>query len=167
MTPLVLLAILVLGPAALAVLFRVSASMLFMSLCVGELLVLNISNDTVAFVTSTSAHASNFSHSTIELGLLLTPVVLTMIFMFHSLRGSKALINILPALGFGLMSALLVEPLLSPGFQKTLSHAAAWHQILQARTLIVAMSALIALLFLWFSHRGSGSSAPSHRAKHH
>ncbi len=167
MSPPVLFAILVLAPAALALLLRVSAALLFLNLCVGELLVQNIANDAFTLVTSTTAHAGSFSHSTVELGLLLAPVVLTMIFMFHSLHGPKALLNIIPALGFGLMSALLIEPLLSPGFQKTLEHAAAWHQVIQARAFIVALSALIALLFLWLGHHGASSAGHKNRAKQH
>jgi hypothetical protein len=166
MTPLVLFAILVLGPVIIATLLRVNAAILFMSLCVGELLVQNVSSDTVTLVTSTSARASNLSQSTVELGLLLLPALLTVIFMFHSVHGAKSILNILPALGFGLVTALLTEPLLSSGFQKTLQHSSAWHQVLQAQTLIITMSALIALLFLWFQHRG-GRSEHGHHSKRH
>jgi hypothetical protein len=155
MTPLVLFAILVLVPILVAVLLRVNAAILFMSLCVGELLVQNISSDTITIVTSASASASNLSQSTIELCLLLLPVVLTVIFMLHSVHGPKTILNILPALGFGLVTALLVEPLLSAGFQKTLQHSSAWHQVLQGQTLIITLGSLIALLFLWFQHRGN------------
>ena len=167
MTPLVLLAALVLGPALIAVFLRVNAAILFMSLCVGELLVQNVSSDTVMILTSASEKASSVSQSTVELGLLLTPVILTMVFMFHSVHGTKSVVNILPAIGFGLMSALLVKPLLSPSFQKTLEQASVWHQILQAQTFIVALSAILALLFLWMQGRSKGHSEHSHHSKRH
>ena len=167
MAPLILLAALVLGPALVAVLFRVNAAILFMSLCVGELLVQNVSSDTVMILTSASAKTSSVSQSTVELALLLTPVILTVVFMFHSMHGSKSILNIAPALGFGLMSALLVKPLLSHGFQKTLEHTNVWHQILQAQTFIVAISAVLALLFLWMQGRGGGHLNRGHHSKQH
>jgi len=165
MAPLILLAALVLGPALIAILLRVNAAILFMSLCVGELLVQNVSADTLNILTSNKI--GSVSHSSVELGLLLMPVTLTVVFMLHSVHGTKAMLNVLPALGFGLMSTLLVKPLLSPGFQKTLQHTTVWHQILQAQTFIVAVSAVLALLFLWMQGRSGGHSKNSHHSKQH
>ena len=160
-----MLALLILGPALVAILLRVNAAILFMSLCVGELLVQNVSSDTLNILTSSKV--GSVSHSSVELGLLLVPVALTVVFMLHSVKGTKSVMNILPALGFGLMSALLVKPLLSPSFQRTLEHASVWHRILQAQTFIVAISAVLALLFLWFQGRNGGHSKPAHHTKQH
>jgi len=162
-----LLAILVIVPIVLAMVLKVNAAVLFMSLCVGQILVQYVSNDTISLVTSASARTSSLSESTIQLGLLLLPVVLTAIFMLHSVHGTKSIINLLPAIGFGFLTALFVEPLLSPGFQKTLQHSSIWHQILQAQTLIVGAGAFVALLFLWFQDRGLGSKRRSHSSKSH
>lgn len=162
MTPLVLFGLLVLGPAALAVLLRINAAVLFMSLCVGEVLVQYVANDSSSFVATFAGHSSNVSSSTIRLALLLAPPILTAFFMFHSVHGgTKALLNIFPAIGVGLLTALLVKPLLSSAFQHTLERSSLWHQFSQAQTLVVSVSALLSLFFLWLQRNGSGEHGRS------
>lgn len=165
MTPLVLFGLLVLVPVALAMLLRVNAAVLFMSLCVGEVLVQYVANDTGSFVTTFAGHNGSISNSTIRLVLLLVPPVLTAIFMFHSVHGStKLFFNIFPAIGVGLLTALLVKPLLSPTFQQTLERSSLWHQFSQAQTLVISVSALFSLLFLWLQRHGSNEH--KHGSKH-
>jgi hypothetical protein len=166
MSPLVLFGLLVLVPVVIAMLFRVNAAVLFMSLCVGEVLVQYVANDTGSFVTTFAGHNSNISSSTIRLALLLIPPVLTAVFMFHSIRGGmKLMLNIFPAIGVGLLTALLIKPLLSPAFQHTLERSSLWHQFSQAQTLVVSVSALFSLLFLWLQRHGSNERG--HSMKRH
>lgn len=168
MTPLVLFGLLVLVPVLVAMVLRINAAVLFMSLCVGQVLVQFIAGDTGSFVATFGGHSSNVSESTIRLALLLVPPIMTAAFMIHSVhRGIKSILNILPALGVGLLTALLVEPLLSPSFQHTLERSSLWHQVSQAQTLVVGLSALLSLLFLWVQRRGSrgrGSESKKYRA---
>jgi hypothetical protein len=165
MTPLILLSVLVLTPVIVAVVLRVNAAFLFMSLCVGEVLVQYMSGDASSlFSTLSSSNSDQIASSTIKLVLLLIPPVLTTLFMFHSVRGgTKAIINILPAIGAGLLTALLVKPLLSPTFQHTLEHSSLWHQISQAQTLVVGVGALLSLLFLCLQRQ----RPHEHGVKHH
>ena len=156
MTPLVLFSIIVAAPIILIMLARVNAAMLFMSVCVGEVLVQYLGSDAETVITSFSSYGSQFSSSTVKIMLLFLPVVLIMIFMFHSVKKSKLILNILPAIGTGLVIALLVEPLLSPSMQHTHGKETLWQNLIQARALIVGVSALISLFYLWFQHRGSG-----------
>jgi hypothetical protein len=166
MTPLMLFGLLVLIPVAVAMLLRVNGAVLFMSLCVGEVLVQYVANDTGSFVTTFAGHGSGINSSTIRLALLLAPPILTSIFMFHSVRGGiKLIFNIFPAIGVGLLTALLVKPLLSQSFQHTLERSSLWHQFSQAQTLVVSISALFSLLFLWLQRHGSGER--SHTSKKH
>jgi hypothetical protein len=165
MTPLMLFGLLVLVPVIVAMLLRVNAAVLFMSLCVGEVLVQYVASDTGSFVSTFAGHSGNVSESTIKLALLLAPPVFTAIFMFHSVRGSvKLAFNVLPAIGAGLLTALLVKPLLSSAFQKTLERSSLWHQFSQAQTLVVSASALFSLLFLWLQRHGSNEHG--HGSKH-
>lgn len=154
-------------PAGVALLLRINAAILFMSLCLGEVLVQFVANDATSFASAVSP-TGNMSQTTIRLVLLLAPVVLTAIFMFHSVgSGAKALINILPAIAMGLLLALLVEPLLPHSMINTLQHSNVWHQFSQAQTVIVLGGALFSLLFLWTQRAGLGRSGHSHHAKHH
>jgi hypothetical protein len=168
MSPLLLLVGLILLPIVVAMLLKVNAAVLFMSLCVGQILVQYISQDTVTIVTSTSSSVSNTSVSAIKLVLLLLPAAATAVFMLHSVHGKKWIINILPAIAFGFLTALFVEPLLSAHYQHILQNSNLWHQVLQAQTSVVAAGSFVALLFLWFQAR-SGESHHKHLggASHH
>ncbi len=73
--------------------------------------------------------------------------------MFHSVRKLRVIANLLPALTVGLLGLLLIEPLLSPGLQGTITRSALWQHYSQAQGLIVGVSALISLAFLWFQRR--------------
>jgi hypothetical protein len=167
MTPLMFFGSLVLIPAAVAVLLRINAAVLFMSLCVGEVLVQYVASSAGTFQATVGGHSGSVSQSTLRLALLLAPPILTAIFMFHSVHGSaKLILNIFPAIGVGLLTALLVKPLLSASFQHTLEQSSLWHQFSKAQAVVVSVSALFSLLFLWLQRHGSSGSG-HHGAKHH
>lgn len=152
-------------PILLAVLLRVNAAILFMSLCLGAVLVQYTTSDTSAFVGSV-APQGNIGQNLVRIALLFLPMALTMLFMFHSVKGgTKALLNIIPAIALGLLSALLVEPFLSSGLRGNIERSPVWHQFIQAQTLIIGFGAAISLLFLWL-HRGGGGEKGKH-VKHH
>ncbi len=165
MTPLVLFGIIVAAPIILIMVARVNAAILFMSICVGEVLVQYLGSDAATVVTAFSAHGTQFSNSTIRILLLFLPAILTMIFMFHSVKGSKLILNILPAIGTGLLITLLIEPLLSKSMQHTLGKETLWQNVYQTRALIVGIGALISLFFLWFQHRQSWGGERAHKSK--
>src|SRR5665213_354331 len=137
MTPIMLMAIIVLVPVVIAIVLRVNAAVLFMSLCVGAVLMQFVSKDAASFASAVSPRG-NVGIDTARLMLLLIPPVLTAVFMIHSIHGStKVALNVIPAIGVGLLAALLIEPLLTAGTRGTLEHSSIWHQFLQAETMIV------------------------------
>jgi hypothetical protein len=160
------MAAIILIPVILAFVLKVNGAVLFMSLCVGSVLVRYAGNDVISFVTTMSPHANQFSQSTLKLSLLLAPAVISFIFMFHSVKGFSAVLNILPALGSGLLMVILIEPLLSVSEQITLTSTSLWQNVIQAQTLIVLSGAVISLLFLWikrFNHQGGSHHRSSKR----
>lgn len=167
MSPSLLLGLIVIVPILLVFLLRVNAAVLFMSLCVGEVLVLFLSNDTGTLSGVVSPGSASISQSTLKLALLLIPPLLTLIFMFHSIKGTfKTVINIAPAVAVGLVGALMIDPLLSKNYQRTLNHSALWHHLIANQGLIVACGALVSLLiFLLMRHRPTRLNKRSH--KHH
>ena len=60
MTPAIILGLCILAPAILAFILRVNAAILFMSLCVGEVLVIFVSNNATSYLSplSPSGHIS-------------------------------------------------------------------------------------------------------------
>lgn len=167
MTPLIIMGILILVPIVIVTLFRINAAIIFMSLCVGYVFVQYIGNDATSLASLFSSHTTQVSDSTIKILLLFLPAILTSIFMFHSVRGSKIIFNLLPAAAVGLFTALLAEPLLSASMQRTLNESSIWHNFLQAQALIVGLSGLISLLFLWIQHRSTRHSEHGKKSKHH
>lgn len=161
MTPLVFFAIVVLAPAVILTILRVNAAVVFLSLCLGSVLVQFMGSDGISLVTTFVPRASSFSESSIQIGLLVLPALLTTIFMFHSVRRVRVFLNILPALTVGLLVLLLIEPLLSPGLQGTITSSSLWQQYSRAQSLVVGVSALISLAYLWFDRRHAKAESSS------
>lgn len=148
---------------------RVNAALVFLSLCLGDVLVQFVANDTSEFLTLHASQipqqAANAGDQTIKLVLLLLPVVLTTIFMIRTIRGTGRLIlNALPSAGVGLLGALLVVPLLPSGLGHNILNSSLWSQVTRAQDLIVSGSAVVCLLVLWLQRPKAGGS--KHRGKH-
>lgn len=165
MSPDLTLGLIVLAPVALLLFLRVNATLVFLSLCLGNVLVEFVGPEAVSFVEMFSANNPTdvpTDNDTISLILLLLPVVLTTIFMIKTVRGHlKLLLNALPAAGVGLLGALLVVPLLPPGLSNNIVDSSLWTQVQNGQTLIVGASALVCLLVLWMQRPKTG-----HDGKH-
>ena len=160
MNPAITLAAIVLVPVAVLLFLRVNAALVFLSLCLGNILVQFIAPDANSFLTLFSAHVPqgiDTGNNIIKLGLLLLPVVLTTVFMIRTVRGyGRLALNLLPAAGVGLLGALLVVPLLPPGLSHNIIDASLWSQVQRAQDLIVGASALVCLLVLWLQRPKTG-----------
>ncbi len=153
-------------PIIILMALRINATLVFLSLCLGNLLVQFVGNDAnsvISLASKAGAHSTNQTY--VKIGLLLLPVMLTAVFMIKSVRGPKLLWNILPAVGFSLVFVLLLVPLLPAGEAATLTRSAPWGQFVRSQTLIVGASTLICLLFLWMQ-RPHHSSEKGKHGKH-
>jgi hypothetical protein len=166
MNPLVLIAVMAIAPVVLLLLLRVNAAMVFLSLCLGSVLVQFVGRDAQSLVNLFSGtHAVN-SYG-VSLGLLLLPAVFTMLVMIATVRGKIALIlNLLPALSVGLLALLLAEPLFSPGLRGTIGATSAWQQVERAQVLVVSLGAIISLLFLWLQRPKRAAHDKHKRGQH-
>jgi hypothetical protein len=168
MTPEIILAAIALSPVVLLMLLRINATLVFLSLCLGNVLVQFVSPDVHDFLTlfsSKSTHSVTATDQTIKIALLLLPVVLTALFMIKTIRGNgKLFLNLLPAAGVGLLGALLIVPLLPGGVSHNLSSTTIWSETSKAQDLIVGTSALICLFVLWLQRPKTGEDK---HGKHH
>lgn len=167
-TPTLTLAGLVLIPVAILMLLRINAALVFLSLCLGNVLVQFVAKDTITYLTLHSnqlpAQAANANDSTVKLILLLLPVLLTTIFMIRTVNGrSHLILNALPAIGVGILGALLVVPLLSPGLAHNIVASSLWSDIKKSQDVIVGASALVCLIVLWLERPKTGLK----KGKHH
>jgi hypothetical protein len=159
--PTITLASLVIIPIALMLWLRINATLVFLSLCLGNVLVQFVAKDTTDYLVlhanQVPQQAANAGGNTIKLFLLLLPVVLTAIFMIRTVHGrGKLLLNTLPAAGVGLLGALLVVPLLPSGLSHNVLKSSLWTQATNAQDLIVGASAFVCLLVLWLQRPKTG-----------
>ena len=156
------LAAIVLIPVLVLMLLRINAALVFLSLCLGNVLVQFIAPDANSFLTLFSAHVPrgiDTGNNSIKIILLLLPVVLTAIFMIRTVRGHGRLaLNLLPAVGVGLLGGLLIVPLLPAGLSHNIIDSSLWSQAQRAQDLIVGTSALVCLLVLWLQRPKTGGS---------
>lgn len=141
-------------PLVVLTALRINAAMVFLSLCLGYVLVTFVANDADSLISFLAPDANSVSASTLRLGMLLTPVVLTSIFMLFSVHGRiKVALNALPAAGVSILGLLLAVPLFTPGLRYAIESQSLWQQISQAQAMIVGISAFISLIFLWVQRR--------------
>jgi hypothetical protein len=159
--PVAALSAIVLIPVLALMVLRINAALVFLSLCLGDVLVQFVAKDTTEFLTlhSNKLPQASTAGNSIKLILLLLPVVLTAIFMIRTVSGrGKLFLNLLPAAGVGLLGALLVVPLLPPGLAHNVVGSSLWTQANHAQDLIVGGSAVICLFVLWLQRPKAGHS---------
>lgn len=164
MSPDVMLILLVGVPVAVLMIWRINAALVFLSACLGVVLLTLVGNDANDFA---DMFLPFLSGNNLKLVLLLLPVVLTTIFMVKTLKGGWLLFNILPAIGTGLVLALLVTPLLPPDYSQQVQASAMWHQLQQLQSLVIGASALACLFFLWSQRPKHASDRHGHHGKRH
>lgn len=170
MTPEVILGAIVVAPVVLLLLLRVNATLVFLSLCLGSVLVQFVGSDpeSVTSWISVTQGASeiNIDDATLKLILLLTPVILTTIFMIKTIKdNSRMILNILPSIGVGMLGALLVVPLLPVDLSQEIVDSSLWSEVLKVQNVIVGATALVCLLVLWLQRPKTGGDK-KHK-KHH
>jgi membrane protease YdiL (CAAX protease family) len=155
MTPLIVLAALVLVPTLAILWLRVNGAIAFMSLALGSVLVTYTSSDVDGVLTSMSSGSTRLTvNQWSQLGLLVVPLLLTILFTRGSVKKSaKKLGNVLPALAAGLLTALLVVPLLPTDLQRQIHSQTAWTQLNNLQTAVILGGATFSLVFLLFTHR--------------
>jgi hypothetical protein len=148
MNPLVLLGALAIVPIVLLTVLRINAAIVFLSLCLGSVLVRFAGSDASSFVNLMSPSKA-LNGYVIMIALLLLPAIFTMIIMIGTVRGTFGmLLNLLPAISVGLLTVLLVAPLLSAGLYGTIASTSEWHYIMRAQVLVISVGSIVSLLFL-------------------
>ncbi|HVS58680.1 MAG TPA: hypothetical protein VHD60_03000 [Candidatus Saccharimonadales bacterium] len=160
MSPVLILGLIVGVPALLILWLRINAALVFLSLCLGDVLVQFVANDANLMLSGVTSRATP---SNVKLLLLLLPAVLTMFFMVKTVKKSRLALNALPALGAGFLAALLIVPLLSAATADPIIHSDVWKQVQKLQDLIVGVSALVSLFFLWLQRPKAGDK---HDKKH-
>lgn len=154
MSPDIILIAALLAPLAVLTVLRINAAMVFLSLCLGDVLVAHVAGDANSLMSFIAPHAGSVSAATMRVIILLAPAVLTSLIMLVSVRGRlRVIFNILPAAGTAALGALLTVPLLAPGLRFGIEGQPLWQQLSRAQAMIIGVSAFISLIFLWIQRR--------------
>lgn len=160
MNPTLILGTIVVLPIVVLLLLRINAALVFLSLCLGDVLVQFVAPDANNFFALFSAHgfgAYSTGGNTVKLVLLLLPALLTTVFMIRTVKGKfRLLLNILPSAGVGLLIALLAVPLMSVGLQHNIVSSTLWLQAQRSQDLIVGSSAMVCMFVLWLQRPKTG-----------
>lgn len=141
-------------PLAALVLLRVNAAMVFLSLCLGDVLVAHVAQEQDSLISFLTPHTGSISASTVQLAILLLPAILTAAIMAFSVHGRmRVIFNVLPAAGAAFLGVLLAIPLLTPGTKFNFEGSPLWSQLSRAQAMIIGASAFISLVFLWAQRR--------------
>ena len=157
--------ILLLAPPIVFTVLRINAVLVFLSLCLGDVLVKYVASDANSLLTLFAPGVSAKVTSFIQVAVLCLPVVLSSVFMVLSVHGRWRIVtNILPALGVGFLGVLLVVPLLPPELREGVQQGHVWPEVVKLQSLIVGVAAIVSILFLW-SQRPNVGREPRHHSK--
>ena len=137
------------APVLLMMVLRINATLVFLSLCLGYVLMTFVGVDVKQFAELFMKH-TDVSINIMKLVLLLFPAVFTALFMIKTVRSAaKLILNLLPAIGAGCLVVLFVVPLLPPGLSEGIVRLRLWHEATRLQDMVVGVSALISVFFLW------------------
>lgn len=170
MTPEVILGAIVVVPVLILILLRVNAALVFLSLCLGDVLTQFVGADAQDLLNllskSNATSQISASDNIIKIVILLIPPVLTTLFMIKTVKGyARLALNLLPAVGVGMLGGLLIVPLLSADLSRNVLDSSLWIQVQRAQDIIVGGSALVCLLALWMQRPKSGGEAKAKKHK--
>jgi hypothetical protein len=152
MIPLVVIALLIGLPILLIFWLRANGALVLLALCAGSVLQRFVSSDASTILNSFTSRNSSASDNLAQLILLFLPALLTVLLLRKGISGSKAMINLVPAAGTGILAALLAVPLLPGGLRHNIVQAPAWAQVNQYQSVIVAAAMLVSFLLLWMTY---------------
>ena len=137
-------------PAVLFVAIRINASLVFLSLCLGAVLVQYVGSEASTLMHLATPRAGPASTSTIQFLLLVAPAAVTSLVTVFSVHGRlKNVVNVLPAVAAAALFVLLALPALPPGLRHELQGQQAWHYLSNAQSLVISAGAVVSLGFLW------------------
>jgi hypothetical protein len=163
MNPAIILGLAIGLPIVVLMVLRINATLVFLSLCLGYVLVQFNGSEADTFMSLANFHGKQVSHGWIEVAMLMLPVILTSVIMIHAVRGAKLAWNILPAAGVGAVGTLMLVPLIPGGTTASLINSGLWHQVSDLETLIVGACTLMCLFFLWMQRPKAHKEDKHHR----
>lgn len=147
-------------PLLLGIIFRAGTSFLFLSLLAGELLARTFGDETELIIGSVPRARPAAAYA--KLAVLLLPVLLTALFLRHTLSKGKVLLHLLPLVATGVILAAFALPILPEVAQAKVKSVNLGHQLLDKSEIIVGIMLLLQLIALWLLNRSHEHSKKKH-----
>ena len=141
-------------PVLIFLFLRVNGALVFLSVCLGAVLVDHVAGDANLVMGSFSPKTNSLSQTTIELALLLVPAIVTAIVTLLSVHGRlRVVLNLFPAAATSMLLVLLAVPMLPRSLAFNLMTQDTWRMLSNAEALVIGAGALVSLFFLWTQRR--------------
>jgi hypothetical protein len=150
-------------PVLAALVLRVSAVMIFLSIATGALLQRTLHDSTTLAL---AAIVKEGPVSDIANGILLgLPVILTLLFLRKSMPRKEILLHVVPLIAAGAALGALVVPLLSEQLIASVKATPYGQAFVQSADVVVAVAAGLNLALAWRTYRHK-SDHSKHHGKH-
>ena len=157
----VILALIMLVPALILVLFKANGGVAFLALCLGSILALAVGPDVSELLSSFSPGNTLVITQWTKVVLLLLPFVATLFLTKGNVHGTpKTIVNVVVSLAAGALLAVLVIPLLPSDLQIAVKGEALWKEVTNLYTAIIIIGSITSMAMLFHDHR------PHHEKKH-
>jgi hypothetical protein len=130
---------------------RAPATTLFFSLLVGQILSTEVSGEVYSIV---SERTDVNEYQYVQLGLLIAPVLLTLLFLRHKVHRSNSIIEAIPMLFVVSALAIFAYPHV-PQIQNVLEEVTD-HKVETYKNIIITVASLSSLVSAWFSYPHMG-----------
>lgn len=149
MNTLIIIAILAGTPLVLSLLFRLNAIALFLAVATGALLAQYIADDASLVISAFSPKANVGSY--VQIGLLILPFALSLLFLRKTLSASKVMLHILPLVVTSLAFTTLIIGYLPGGVQHDIVTDPIGKTINSAQNVLIAASAALTMIVAWIT----------------
>lgn len=152
----VILAAIILAPAAVTFLLKSNAALGFLALCLGFVLSTSVIGDLKNLLSQMDL---TFTDSSIALTVLIAPILLSLLFSHGSASsGMKLYLQLIVAVCAGSLLALSLDPVLNLQASDAVGSSMLWQGLQNFQSVIIGAGGLLSLLLVW--------KKPSHKKKH-
>ncbi len=148
-------------PLLLGILWRVSTSYLFFSLLAGEMLARYFGDDAELVLRMVVRNEAVQDYA--RLIVLVMPVLLTALFLRHTLSKGKVLFHIVPLILTGFIFAAFTLPLLPETLQQQIRTVDEGRQLLEGSDAIIGAVIFMQLVTLWIMNRSQEHKGKKHK----
>lgn len=126
---------------------RTNAGVVFFAICAGSVLANQLGGE-ASLISSTVIKDGDINNSVVYIAMITLPALFSAFFLRGSVKSSRMIFNLLPAIAGSALLALLVVPLLPGEIRTQLSDNATWDVLQRYQPLVLVGGLLSSILLL-------------------